>query len=252
MKTKRVGRQPKWKNSWYIRVYELAKAGHNNAQISKILGYSSQEYFRREIQRNKALRVTLKKAREDSPGNAVFRDYVYGRLPKRLKVKWDDLQKCEEEQNPIELIEALLSDCGRRTKQHLFLYALVHYNFNLTKALQSLNLVRRTFDLWVTQDPDFSDLIQEIHLAKKDFYEAALVKLVDNGETAAIIFANKTMNADRGYGAKKEVNIKHEGKVTHDHTHTSIPIRELRLPLQERKKLLEAYRKSQKRLKGEE
>lgn len=248
----KLGRKSMWKNSWYVKSYELAKEGLKNAQIGKALGMDPST-FRLRVMKDKSLRLALKKAREDSSKNAkTFRDYVYGRLPTKLQALWNEIQKCEETDNPIEQVEALLNGSGKRTKQHLFLYALVHYNFNITKAMACLNLARNTFNSWVTEDPDFGELIQEIHLAKKDFFESALVGLVKNGDTSAIIFANKTVNADRGYNPSKNVNVKHEGKVEHGHTVTTVPIKDLGLTLGERTRLLEAYRKRQAKIRKEQ
>lgn len=72
---------------------------------------------------------------------------------------------------------------------------------------------RYTFYEWLKKDPDFKSAIENSNAKehKKDFIENALVKLINSGETSAVIFAAKTLLKDRGYIEKTE--IEHSGEI---------------------------------------
>jgi hypothetical protein len=90
----------------------------------------------------------------------------------------------------------------------------------------------------VETDPEFAELVDEIHLHKKDFFESKLVELVQSGDSSATIFANKTMNRDRGYGDK--TTIEHTGTVVVEQR--VVQIGDLALPVDVRRAILGAVR----------
>jgi hypothetical protein len=234
----------KWTLDRYLTVYNLSKQGATFSQIAESLGMSIQQFTNR-----KAADPELKRAcdravadrRQAKEAVETFQDYVYGRLPDHLKVVWDRIQEVDDNHGLFRQVQIMVEEKGKRSKQHLFLYALVHHNFSMTPALQCLGLKRKEVDEWILTDPDFGDLFSEIQLAKKDFFEAALVALVKEGNTAAVIFANKMINSDRGYNKSRSVKVEMEGKVTH--SHTAVSIESLGLSVEERKKILEAYQR---------
>lgn len=247
VKTKKVKKKKRhygFKPEWYVESYKLSRSGLSDKKIAAALGISYMTFYRYKKEDK-----TLQKALDDGRQGGVkpmesFRDYVFHRLPENLKEIWDEIQACDaEEDSPITHLENYLSEAGLRGRQHLFLYALVHYNFSISDACRAVNIRRSTFNDWMG-DYEFAELIKEINQAKKDFFEAALVGAVKNGETSAIIFANKSLNSDRGYGAsEKKVKVSVEGSVDHAHTHT-ISVNDLNLDLEAKMKLLEAYRRN--------
>ena len=70
---------------------------------------------------------------------------------------------------------------------------------------------------------------------KKNFFESSLIGLVEEGHPGAVIFANKTVNADRGYSEKLRIEHTAQGN-------DLIDINELELDLDTRKKILDAIR----------
>ncbi len=78
--------------------------------------------------------------------------------------------------------------------------------------------------------------MDELNEAKKDFFENALMGLIDCGYPGAIVFANRTQNADRGYNEK--IQLEHTGNVTH----SMIDLSELNLDIETRRKILDAIR----------
>jgi len=235
-----------WKPEFAIDAYELAREGLSDEKIAAALGVSPAtiQLWKRK---RPGFRYALKQARKGASKcvhTEDFREYVYNRLPPRLQALWDLLQECEEEPNAVQRIEALLANEGKNTRQHLFLYALSHYNFSQSAARRALNLSRDIVRYWTKFDPDFAALIDELHQAKKDFFESALVGLVARGDSPATIFANKTLNRDRGYGEK----IEHEHTGAVQHNLSVVAVDDLQLPLEVRKQILDALRNERRAL----
>jgi hypothetical protein len=186
-----------------------------------------------------ALKGALERARKTPDerhreGYGTFRDFVYARLPARLRRLWDEVNKVAEGATRKERARALLGGERSCVLQHLFLYALVSCNFNAAEACRKVGISRSTYVGWC-QDADFAGLLDGMNDAKKDFFESALIRLVREGDTSAIIFANRTINRDRGYGDKVPVN----GCGAFDQDHT-VGLEEL--PLDLRVQLLKAVR----------
>ncbi len=80
------------------------------------------------------------------------------------------------------------------------------------------------------------EVVKQTHEAKKDLFESALVGLVKQGEPSAVVFANKTLNRDRGYNDKVEVT--HVLGEQHS-------VEDLQLSLEQRKEILAAIRDAQ-------
>tara|TARA_R110002167_G_scaffold45677_3_gene137151 strand:- start:265 stop:1017 length:753 start_codon:yes stop_codon:yes gene_type:complete len=232
----------KFKDEYYVTVYELARSGMSENKMSKNLGVSTVT-LRSWKKKNKALRDAIDRGR-NSKGKMTTQkwfDYVYQKLPANLMKIWDEIQDLEAQPNGIQKIESLLETNGKRARQHIFLHALVTANFNVSRACSVCNIPRRTFENWVTNEPDFSELMNEINVHKKNFFEASLVGLVARGDSAATIFVNRTYNRDRGYNEKVDVNV--IGKIEHEHVHAHISIDELELGLEVRTDILKAIRK---------
>lgn len=231
----------KWNDTYYLRAFELAKDGFSDSKIASCLGISPITFTTWKQQRP-ALRDALERARkENSPKEETFADYVYNRLPDYLQELWDKINLCDQVTNGIQRMEALLSNAGKTARQHLFTYALVKANFSISDACRSVNISRTTYNKWVQDDPLFSELMDEIHWHKGNFFEAALVERVKEGDSACTIFANRTFNKERGYGA--EVALKGKVEHTHSHLHAHIKVDELDLPIETRRQLLAAVQK---------
>lgn len=80
-------------------------------------------------------------------------------------------------------------------------------------ACKASGISRYTFYEWLKKYPEFKEAIENSNAkeAKKDFIENALIQLINNKETSAVIFAAKTQLKDRGYIERTEVE--HQGKV---------------------------------------
>jgi hypothetical protein len=241
----------KWTDDNYVTAYQLARDGHPDAQIAKIIGVLP-ETFREWKQKRPALVNSLARGRGEvddpvtTPATvASFFEYVYNQLPEAEREVFEEILMLHETDSGIECVEAMLKNHGKRMRQHLFFHALVRNNFMIAQACSFVNISHRTFLNWKTRDPDFAELLETLHEYKKDFFEGALVKLVAKGDSAATIFANKTLNKDRGYGDKMTLDVQGAINHTHQHEHEHrLSIGELDLSIETRREILAAIKQA--------
>lgn len=234
----------KFDDNMYVTVYELARDGLSDEQIGKSLGVQGQT-FRNWCAKRPALTNALARGRHArEPGDDfTFHQYIFDHLSPHLQELWRDINECEELENGVERIEALLGTHGIRARQHLFIYSLTQSAFNISQSLRKLCIPRKTYESWCANDPDFAELMDEIHWHKKNFFEQAFISRVAAGDTHAVIHAVKTKCRDRGYSEK--VEIVHSGTVEHRHT---VSLLDLDLPVDVRRVVLDALRERQKEL----
>lgn len=160
-------------------------------------------------------------------------DLILGRLPPELRSIWKKLVNKEPLTKEMEM---MLASKGEIHRMRLLAYALIKCDFNATKACKLAGVPYRKFMVWSTTNLDFIRLMEEVRECKKDLAEESLIKLVKKGDRNAVIFVNKTLNKDRGYGQTVEVN----SQVTHNYN--MINIEELDLPVEIKIAILNAIR----------
>lgn len=240
----------KWNDKLYVKIYELAKSGMSETAIASAIGTTKVTLSKWKRERP-ALRDVLKQVKQDSNTNTpTIKEYIYNRLPTNLQSLWDEIDECEKEENGLLRAQALIENQPKTVRQHLFLYALIDGNFNASEACRKVCIPRNTLQRWIKEDPEFQELIDEIHWHKSNFFEGALCKLIRHGDSPATIFANRTFNKDRGYGDSLDmkvggsIGLNVKGRV--DHTHAHIDLESLDLPMEEKVKLLDAMENSGK------
>ena len=238
-----------YKDEYIVRVYQLAQQGLTETKISKILGISVAT-FRVWEKKKKAFKKALEMGRkEGNPNNkdiVTFQDYVYKRLPRKLRKLWNEINAFGTSVSGIEKIEALLIKRGVRARQHLFLYAWTKSNFSISYALRKVNISRSTFEGWKSKDDSFLELVDNINWHKGNFFEDHLLKLVAGGDTSAILHVNKTFNRKRGYGEKTDIDINLSGGVSISHT-----VKGKGFSLETRKAMLKDLRNGEEKKKTE-
>jgi len=213
-----------FKTKYLIDIYSLARDGANDKIIAKALGVTPSCFCGWKKSRP-GVQYAIKKAYRDRKNNDKmdWKTYIRGRLPSHLQALWDEITEFERDTSGYGKIEKLLSKKSRRIRQELLVYAILVTGFSLTKALRKVAIKRVTFYKWIESDPEFVELLNEVNEMKKDFFEEGLLRLVKAGDSPAIIFGNRTLNRDRGYGEILETRSSLNVSVT------SIPIGKLNL-----------------------
>lgn len=104
-----------------------------------------------------------------------------------------------------------------------FLIAYANNMCDVSKACKAIKISRPTFYNWLKADRQFATDVNIVKQEEKDWWESQLkilargIPKVDaNGrltgwtvqpDTAAVIFGNKTINRDRGYNEKLDINV---------------------------------------------
>src|SRR5690606_3058387 len=96
-----------------------------------------------------------------------------------------------------------------------FLHALFVSRFNASQACRKLGISKKEFDRWKEEDLIFGKCVMDMEFHKGNFFESALMRLVEKGNPQATMMVNRTFNRDRGYNDVQEVQ--HSGKIEHEH-----------------------------------
>ena len=75
----------------------------------------------------------------------------------------------------------------------------------IAHAAKQVGIDRTTHYTWLDDDPGYKAAVADLKEYKKDFIESKLIKLINDGDTAATIFAAKTQLKDRGYVERSEI-----------------------------------------------
>jgi len=207
------GRQTIYKPILMVKVYKLARAGLSPAEIASAMGVVNRTFFY-WLERKPEFREALEMGKEERLKENSLPKYIFGKLSPELKALWQRIKKFEKEKNSTERIEMLLSDNGKRVRQMLFLHALSETNFSVTKACLAVRIHKRELDGWV-KEADFAELVSEIEWHKDNFFEDSLMDLISMRVPAAVIYANKTRNKERGYGKRDTLDVNISGSVLH-------------------------------------
>lgn len=82
---------------------------------------------------------------------------------------------------------------------------------NITAACNAAGVSRSWFYVERDSDPEFASAINEVAEETGDFVETALIKQIQEGNTACIIFFCKTKLKHRGFVERQEVD--HSGNI---------------------------------------
>lgn len=195
-----------WDDRFYVQIYKLMVSGHNRKQIAEILGVSPSTLSKWEDDRP-ALADAMREAEAVRKPSDSFADYVYRQLPKELQAVWDELTELDDIENPVRMSEYMTAQ-PERVQKYLFIHALVTGRFNPSEACRKIGVSKRKYEKWCILDQEFAQLIEEVLWHKKNFCESALMQKVIEGDTSAVLFANKTVNRDRGYNEKTEIDFR--------------------------------------------
>lgn len=233
---KRKGRPSSWDESFYSKILQLARTGMGDMKIAEAIG-KDYNTFKKWLKDNEDLRNDLATARSVNNPDAEkpsFKDYVYGRLPEHLKPAWNSIVMLHTEPNSLARLERITAKQGEVGRQHLFIHALIHCNFIVTRACQMVGIKVREYEAW-KNDPDFLEIVDLMTEWEMDFYQEAFMDLVAARDPGIVKFAMQAKLGKRGFAPK--TTIQHEGSIDHNHSHI---IDVTKLPLERQRQLLEA------------
>jgi hypothetical protein len=240
------GKKVVWDDILYVRAYEYSQAGYSELQIAKAFGISKPT-LNTWKQERPTLRQAIRLGRTHRTQGRIarFARLMKHRLPPQVQELWLELTRWEREKNPKRFKKLMFESRGNlKVRQTLFIYSLLTNNFNIATSCAMIGISRTAYHKWVDNDPEFAEMLQEVWSAYKDHFRSALIGAVEDGDIQAIIFANKTVNRDYGFGDKVQVEV--NGSVDHNHKH--IDIEELDLPLDVRKIIYEAMQKKKEQI----
>lgn len=206
-------RGSKWKPIMLVTVYRLVRLGIAEIEVCKELKVSRRTFLDWKTEHPELAECLAIAGKELEDGKS-FPRWIYSKLTPEVRKVWDAIQKVTEENNGFGKIELILQDHGKRVRQQLFLYALCLSDFSASEAMARVHISKWDLDRWCEEE-DFKKLLEEIGWHKGNFFEQALVGLVKEGNPAAVLFANKNYNRDRGYGSHSTVDVNHSGQVLH-------------------------------------
>jgi hypothetical protein len=228
----------RWTPILLVHIYRHAKAGLSNEAIARVMDITSNRFVKWKRDRPEVAQA-LALARKEAPMDNSFVRYFYSQLDPRLQALWNEIENANNLGGGIAQLDAILGDHGTKARQSLYLHALISSHFSPTRAMEKVGIDKRTLDHWINNDPDFPELVEQIQYHKKNYFEEALVKLVEAGDKSAILHANRSVNRDRGYGRHSDMTVTVNGNVNHNHV---LDLSELNLSLACRTEIANALR----------
>ncbi len=213
----------KWDNRYYYRCYGFAREGLTNGQIAAILSVTP-NWFAGQIKKRPSLKDALKEGRKERKDmKNGLSGYIFDRLTPEARQVWDRLKttwESADEQSRERKLRDVLDGSSEATTKALFLHAVAFTNFDPSTAMKMVGISKRQVKKWADDDREFLEALDEIEEHKKNWYESKLTGLVAANHDGAILFVNRTYNADRGYSPKQTMNVTstvnhvHSGQVT--------------------------------------
>jgi hypothetical protein len=232
----------KWDENYIWQAYRLAGVTKNDQELASELNIEMRTLYRWKKDYPAFGNAVKEGRKRRGPAPSVaLREYVAEQLPSDLRELWEAMAPTDPTA-PSSIdslaIQAALATKGETAKQELFIYGLTATNYDVNRVCKLLNISKNQLDQWATTDTKFTELWKTVEWHKKNYFEKKLVELVACGSEKAVIMANQTLNADRGYGTKVQVS----GQV--NHVHGVIDLGTLELDLETRSKILKAIRES--------
>jgi len=195
------------------------------------------EVLKARIKKFPALQLAKRMAEEKRNSQKSFSGYVFQHLSPEAKEIWDSIRFWESSEMKNDKISALLEGKPTRLRQELWVHAFVNSSWSQSEACRIAGVTRDVLEQW-KHNEEFKLLLEELHWHKKNWAETQLNKCVDAGNASAVMFMNRTLNADRGYNEK--LLVEHSGRVSGG---AGVDIDSLDLPIEVRRAILDAVRK---------
>jgi hypothetical protein len=175
-----------------------------------------------------------KRMAEENRRRGYLGKWVLENLSPEARRTWDRINGMDRQDE----IEAIFHGKTPVLRQKLFCHALLAFGFNVSAACAKVGISNKDLGNW-KHDPEFLEMLEDVQFHKKNFFENALLDLVEERYAPAVLMVNRTANADRGYGERLEVNGSMETKQVGPDTVDWDKVFE-RLDVDTQKKLLKA------------
>lgn len=190
------------------------------------------------IKKHPPLTEVLRIAQERRGQNNRLAQYTFDRLSPEAEEIWNVIQFWKGSKREHSEVDRMLKGRPQHLRQELFVHAFLRTTYDMSEACRMVGVSRDDINNWANHDPNFRKLLEEMRWHKKNFFEKALLDLVDQRNPTAVMFVNKTVNADRGY--REKLQIEHSGSVS-----SGYGLDDLELDMETRKKILDAIRKKE-------
>lgn len=92
------------------------------------------------------------------------------------------------------------------------LEALKENNAVVSVAADIVGIHRRTHYEWLNTDPEYAEEVDDARERARDFVDQQMYKRIEEGSDRLIQFYQQSINRDRGYTIKNEIDVTTKGK----------------------------------------
>lgn len=219
--------------AYILTFYDVYLRTRNLKAVASVFGMTPKA-LHEAIDTHPELKEAMAIANENR-GKGELGDYVVNNLSPKVRAVWDKITKMQT----WEEIEAVFKPYSVKIRQQLFCTAVLYTGHDNSKALRMVGISHSTLCKW-RQDPEFLQMLEELQWHKKQFFQKQLISLVNEGHPGAVIFVNRTVNADMGYSERLDLNVASAA------TATDYALDQLDLPVDVLKVVLAAVEKKRK------
>jgi hypothetical protein len=186
--------------AFVIQFYDAYLREKNLAQVASTFGVTPWN-LQKIIERHEELKLAVAMADENRK-KGILANYVLANLSPKARAVWDKIMKL----NSYEEVDAVFKGHPVKLRQQLFCTAILFTGHDNSKALRMVGIDYNHLTKW-KQDAEFLQMLEEVQWHKKQFFQKALIGLVAEGHPGAIVFVNRTVNADMGYSERLDLNV---------------------------------------------
>jgi hypothetical protein len=214
--------------AFVLQFYDCYVRERNLGQLASAFGVT-QWNLGKIIERHPELQLAMTMA-DENRRKGLLANYILANLSKQARAIWDKITKL----STYEEVDAAFKGKPLRLRQQLFCTAVLYTSHDYAKALRIVGVPYNDFMKWRT-DPEFTQMLEELQWHKKQFFHKSLMGLVAEGHPGAVIFVNRTVNADMGFSERLDLNLGGQTQGAGDY-----PLDELGLPAAVLKQVLDA------------
>lgn len=220
--------------AFVIQFYDAYLRERNLAQVASTFGVTPYN-LGKIIERHEELKLAMAMADENRK-KGILANYILSVLSPSARATWDKITKL----NTYEEVNAVFKGKPTKLRQQLFCTAVLYTGHDNSKALRMVGIEYGQLMQW-KQDAEFLQMLEEVQWHKKQFFQKALIGLVAEGHPGAVVFVNRTVNADMGYSERLDLNV--QGQAGND---VRYELEQLNLPVAVLKTVLEAIERKNK------